>query len=216
MSPPTLSTTRPLFFYTGHIIFCVILLVWPWVFLGYLWAHRGVGGVRAPSSISTDVQKHPQDVDFFVTSVSYGIGFIVSYSYSRAISTFYSIRYSPKSETGTKGDLEREFFQYWKIPTIEWSLEVVWGTIIKGRQGIHLLAVLMFYMIVFIFIASGLNALLIPHAFIRTMPVEGQEIDLSSTDPSCVEWLNTTQRNQQSQECNWIVSIVSILLTVDC
>jgi hypothetical protein len=210
---PTLSKTHPIFWFTGHALLCVTLLLWPWIFVGHIWANRDRGGVRASPSVSALVQNHPHDVDFFVTTISYAIGFLMAYSYSRAIAIYYDNWYSPNPESRDEGSLDHQFFQYWRVPTIEWSLQVVWRTIIKNRQGLHLLAVLIFYMLIFVFIGSGLNAVLIPHAFTRTMSLEGNELDFTSTNATCVQWLAD---NPIPSTCNWIVSFVSMLLRPKC
>jgi hypothetical protein len=204
-TPPEFVQRHRTLFHAAHVFLNAILLVWPWVFAGVVWAHHGEGGIGASSDVTSLVLRHPRAVDFFVTTFTAIMAAAMTYVFTTAVMFIYRDRFVDHPD-----DLFVQFFRYVKAPPQEWPLGTVWSIISnpdRRRKGLPLLSVLAFYSIVFTLIGPGLNALLIPHPFSRTTPLRGTELDFSSNDASCLEWINA---NPIPISCNWRVGTIVV------
>jgi hypothetical protein len=199
--PPDFVQSHRTAFHATHIVLSVILLFWPWVFVGAVWSHHKEGGIKAPSDIALLVINHPSAVDFFITTLTAIMAAAMTYVFTTAVMCIYRNRFIDYPQ-----DLFVRFFKYLKKPPNEWPLGTVWTIISKPekrQKGLPLLFVLALYSLIFTFIGPGLNALVIPHPFARTASYQGAELNFTSTDASCSTWISD---NAIPSSCNWQVS----------
>jgi hypothetical protein len=184
-----------------HIVLGLILLAGPWVFLGVVWAHHEEGGIQAPTYAASLVQNHPHIVDFVVTTLTVIVAVVVVYIFKAAVTFTHS-----HAPTADHADL----FKHMKAPT----LTALWSIIYDRKQPKKSLPLLLLASraVSSTLIGPGLNALVIPHSFIRIAPLRGDELDFSTTDPSCLEWISA---NTIPSNCNWRVSKIVMCIPED-
>ena len=173
--------------FTVLLALVIFMTIWPWAFFGIL---MGLGGVAMPSTAARTARYHPQEVSFFVTSLSGVINIIVGYLFSTAVSML-SQKYVAHKNPNIANI---SFFTHLKNRTFPMSL------LYQGRTLLVLIVVL--YMSIFNFVTSGISALLTPVIFNRYAQLQATELDFGTTDPACVDWFNN---NTISHTCNWMV-----------
>ena len=178
------------------LAFTTFMTIWPWVFFGVL---MGLDGVAMPLTAARTARYHPQEVSFFVTSLSGILNMIVGYLFSTAVS-----RLSQKYVAHKNPNIaDISFFTHLKNRTFPMSL------LYQGRTLLVLIVVL--YMTVFNFVTSGISALLTPVIFNRHAQLQATELDFGATDPACVDWFNNTISNI----CDWaVLALISKSITI--
>lgn len=170
------------------LTFTTFMTIWPWVFFGIV---VGLDGVAMPHRAAKIANDHPQDVSFFVTSISNTLSFVVGYLFTAAVSRLaqkYIVHKDPSIA-------HVSFFTNLKNRSFPMTL------FNQGRLRPLLTVVL--YMLVFNFVTSGISALLTPVIFNRHAQLQATELNFGATDPACVAWFNN---NTISHQCDWTVS----------
>ena len=202
--PPVGEATKLIEWYQkGHdtsfirlLAFTTFMTIWPWVFFGVV---MGSGGVAMSLTVARAANGHPQDVSFLATSLSNVLSFVVGYLFSAAVSTLaqkYVVHKDPHIA-------HVSFFTHLKNRSFPKSL------LSQGRFR-PVLAVV-FCMMTFNFVTSGIPSLLTPVLFNRHAQLQAEELDFGATDPACVDWFNS---NKISHECDWKVSFTSKSTTI--
>ena len=160
----------------------------------------GLDGVAMPLTAARTARYHPQEVSFFVTSLSGILNMIVGYLFSTAVS-----RLSQKYVAHKNPNIaDISFFTHLKNRTFPMSL------LYQGRTLLVLIVVL--YMTVFNFVTSGISALLTPVIFNRHAQLQATELDFGATDRACVDWFNNTILNI----CDWaVLALISKSITIN-
>jgi hypothetical protein len=174
-----------------------IMLVWPWIFFGVVWAK---GGLQMNNHLAKVVTNHPQATTYFITFVCSINSLIIGELFSLAI-----IRFAQELVTYRK-------------PTRPFHLTVLlafrrqtwpWGKSMKDAKylmtsGRWWPAVsVIICALVFPHLISSTTTLLTPTLFNRTADLTGTELDFSSTDPECLFW---SESSLDTQQCSWKVS----------
>ena len=181
--------------------FTTFMTIWPWVFFSVVMVFDGLA---MPLKAARIANHHPQDVSFFVTSLSSVLNIVVGYLFSKAVSTLsqkYVVHKNPNIA-------HISFFTNLKNRSFPMSL-------LEQHRVRPVLTVLL-YMIFFIFVTSGNSALLTPVIFNRHVQLQGTELDFGATDPACVDWFSN---NSLLQTCDWTVTLMSkyaIIITDLC
>ena len=206
LSNPSEATTLQVitnWYQKGHntsfirlLAFTTFMTIWPWVFFGVV---KGLGGVAMPLTVASIANRHPQDVSFFVTSLSNLLTFVVGYLSSAAVS-----RLSRKYVVHKNPNIAHiSFLAHLKNRTFPKSL--------LDQRRVRPVLTVVLYMVVFNFVTSGISALLTPVIFNRKAQLHGSELDFGATDPACVEWFNN---NTIPNSCDWTVSLMSKFTTI--
>ena len=178
------------------LLIITFMTIWPWVFFGIVMAFDGLA---MPLKAARIANHHPQDVSFFVTSLSSVLNIVVGYLFSNAVSMLsrkYVVHKDPNiAHISFFTKLRNRSF-----PTSSWH----------QRRFRPFLTVILF-MIFFIFVTSGNSALLTPVIFNRHVQLQGTELDFGATDPACVDWFSN---NSLLQTCDWTVTLMSKYTTI--
>ena len=163
-----------------------IMLVWPWIFFGVVWAKEGL---QMNNHLSKVVRNHPQATTYFITFICNIISLIIGELFSLSI-----IRFT------------QEFVTYRK-PTRPFYMTVLsalrhqtwpWGKSVKNAKYLMtkdrwLPAVsVIICALVFPHLTSSTTTLLTPTSFNRTAALTGTEVDFSSTDAECLAWFENS------------------------
>jgi hypothetical protein len=210
---------NPRYFRVGHLVLGIILLVWPYIFVGAVWGQKSQGGLQASDRITRVVRDKPSSVVFFGTAVVVVISAVMTYLFTTALMCVHLDKKKPGIEGGEAETMKGEdsaveekksgdesplmlFYQTMKGNPDEWPVAKVAATILKQEKytALYLVAILLLYMGIFTFVSPGLNAILLPHPFSLLRPLQGYELDFSSNDTTCVEWVVS---HPIPETCNW-------------
>ena len=176
--------------------FTTFMTIWPWVFFSVVMVF---GGLAMPLKAARIANHHPQDVSFFVTSLSSVLNIVVGYLFSKAVSMLsqkYVVHKDPNiAHISFFTKLRNRSF-----PTSSWH---------QRRFRPFLIVIL--FMIFFIFVTSGNSALLTPVVFNRHEQLQATELDFGATDPACIGWFNN---NTIPHICDWTVTFMSRSTTI--
>jgi Na+/H+-dicarboxylate symporter len=175
----------------------VVMLVWPWIFFGVVWAK---GGLQMNNNLAKVVKNHPQVTTYFITFICSIITLIIGELFSTAI-----IRFAQELVTYRK-------------PTRPFHLTVLlafrhqtwpWGKSVKDAKYLMTkdrwwpAVSVIICALIFPHLISSTTALLTPTSFNRTAILTGTELDISSTDAECLSWFRNALNNP---DCGWQVS----------
>ncbi|KAF9460972.1 hypothetical protein BDZ94DRAFT_1168647 [Collybia nuda] len=173
----------------------IIMVVWPWVFYGVVKQKDGI--VMSPS-LTKIVQKHPQDVDYFVTAIASAISFLIGYLFQTSV-TKLAQNWMVLKETDV---FRLAFFSALRHQNFIWSLGTL-PSVFKSATKLGLVFTVLLYIGTFVLITPGLTALLHPQMIVRHANLTGTEIDFSSSNPDCLDWFNND--NVLLEACGWSV-----------
>ena len=174
-----------------------IMLVWPWIFFGVVWAK---GGVQMNNHLANVAQNHPHTTTYIITFISSIISLIIGELFSLAV-----IRFAQELVTYRK-------------PTRPFHLTVLlafrhqtwpWG---KSTRDVKYLMTkdrwwpavsVILCALIFPHLTSSTATLLTPTSFNRTAVLTGTELDFSSTDAECLSWF---ENSPLTNDCAWQVS----------
>jgi len=169
-----------------------IMLIWPWIFFGVVWAKKGI---QMDNHVAQVVTKNPHATTYFISLVSSIITVVVTTTFSLAI-----VRLAQELVTHHK-------------PTRPFHLTVLlgfrhqswpWGISYLMAEKRWPLAVLVVVCILtFPQLISSITSLITPGPFDRTAILTGTELDFSSNDTDCLAWFKA---NPRSNNCDWQVS----------
>ena len=175
-----------------YLLLSVIMTIWPWIFFGVV---VGLDGIAMSQRTANVARNHPQDVSFFVTSISNIICLLSAFLFSKAVASL-----AQKWIVHKDVDVSRISFLA-ALKNREFPIYLY-------RQGRYRpLAIVILYMVIFIFVIPGISALLLPVPFSRKANLSGTELDFASNDTSCINWFNS---NIIPNTCDWIVSVTPL------
>lgn len=197
---------RSLAFRVGHILLGIVLLIWPYIFAAEVWKHHRQGGLQASDTLARLVQTQPHNVDFLFTTIAVVISAIMTYQFTTAFMCLYW------DKIRNDNTFFLLFYRSIKHDPEKWPVLKLFYIIVDGHlTGFGVVLLMLFYSMIFTLVSPGLNALLIPHSFHRIAPLQGYELNFSSTDAICTEWI---ANNPIPSECNWRVSVTHIPLNM--
>ena len=187
-----------------YLVFSImVMLVWPWIFLGAVWSQ---GGIHLHSLLTSVVYFLPEQVNFFITFLGTMVRLIVGFLFSKAILRFWQERMSKHS---------LNLFQLSLISGLK-NQKVPWGPgelwyLFHSRWWLRVILVAACWA-TFILVPSSTTSLLTPVPFNKIITLNGyEELDFSSTASDCLDWLgrNSLLYNNDSQACGWTVSWIN-------
>jgi hypothetical protein len=170
----------------------VIMIIWPWFFFAATW-----GGLKLHGHVGTFVGNSSQQVSFIVTLIAGTINLVIVYLFSQAVASL--ARKQIVREDATISHIT--FFITLRNRSLPSSL---------FRQGrLILFWTVILYIVAFAFITPGIATLLLPIRFIRSVSLNGTELDFASHDPDCVNWFHRNSSLYGLESCDWLVSLRS-------
>lgn len=171
-----------------------IMLAWPWIFFGVVWAK---GGVQMNNHLSKVVRNHPQATTYFITFICSIISLMIGELFSLAI-----IRFAQELVTYRKPTqpFHLTVLLAFRHQTWPWgkSVEDAKYLMTKDRWWPALSVIIC--ALIFPHLISSTTTLLTPTSFNRTSALTGTELDFSSTDVECLSWFNNSLTNPV---CSW-------------
>ena len=156
----------------------LIMLIWPWLFFGVVWAKSGI---EITPNVAALIRQNPHTITYFITFISSLNTIIITFLYSVAI-----VRFSQEWAThaGTPRPLH--------IRTLLALRHQRWRADGKGAKNGWGFAVLVFICFaMFPNLTSSASTLITPAPFNRASNLTRREVDYSSTAPECVEWFKS-------------------------
>ncbi|KAF8989120.1 hypothetical protein BDQ17DRAFT_1373506 [Cyathus striatus] len=169
-----------------------IMLVWPWVFFGVVFA---LGGIQAGNHFASVVTENPHTVNFFVTLIGNVITLIVDILFSLSV-----VRFAQEWVSDNEGVtiFHVSLISAFRHHSWLWKIQDFKHLFVSSRW--LLVALVGACVVCFTFVPSSVTSLLNPVTFNRTTSLSGTELDLSSSAPDCVNWLTG---NQIPDQCDW-------------
>lgn len=192
-SPNDWTTLRPWYslkhdmFFSFYLLFTTIMFILPWVFFGIV---SVLGGIKLHGSVA---ERNPKDTSYVVTAISNIIAAIIIHLFSTAVACLAQKRVVHKGVAIS----EVSFLTALKNRAPRLSL------LYQGRHDLFIMVIL--YWIIFLAITPGIVTLLTPTHFIHSVPLHGQELNFTASDPDCISWF---QNYTISDSCDWKVSFV--------
>lgn len=173
--------------FIGWLFLATLMLIWPWIFFGVVWQ---LDGLEMQHNAARIASRHTQDVAFFVTTISNGIGLLIGFLFGKAVSRLAQKWVVHKDSTVAHVSLLTNLKNR-SLPT----------SLFFQRRLLSVFIVV-FYMSVFALVPGGITALLTPVIFPRHTDINGTELDFGSTNVSCIDWFNN---NIIPHTCDWTV-----------
>lgn len=177
-------------FFILRFLATVVLLIWPWIFLGVAWQKGGL-----PMGHFMVAEKHPKDTSYFVTFITGIITYLIGALFQKAVTSLAQKCLVHKDVA----ILRISFFI--TLRSHGFSLSFF-------RRSIPLFFVLSFYFVIFLSVNPGIVALLTPTHFTKTVPLNGFELNFASNDANCTNWLDSLII---PNTCDWKVSSTIII-----
>ncbi|KAJ2912774.1 hypothetical protein MD484_g7644, partial [Candolleomyces efflorescens] len=176
-NPPGETTSRQwrIMIDVGLLFGAIFMLLWPWALFVFISANDGIEMWNFLSNID---RQYPQRVAALVTLLGTGNQFLVTILLSQIILRL--------GEELVRLDRVTVFQQGKGLARSKRRLAVV--LLFLGALGASSL------------IPSGTAALITPGAFNKAAELRGTEIDFTSDDPGCLEWL---ERHRLTNLCDW-------------
>ncbi len=174
------------------LILIIIMLVWPIIFFVVVFARKGV---QMSNSLAKVVKDHPQGTNYVFTLISNIINTIVGSLFSFAVIRF-SQEWIAKTEATVYHVSVITGFRYRFWP---WGLKDLRGVFTHNKW---LPVVMLLCLGAFGNVPSSATSLLTPIPYSRTIGLKGKEIDFSTSDANCLQWLNA---RSISNNCDWQV-----------
>ncbi|KAF8812669.1 hypothetical protein BYT27DRAFT_7132302 [Phlegmacium glaucopus] len=175
------------------LVSITVMLLWPWIFFS-----QARDGIQMPDSLAILVIAHPHTTSFFVTFISTLINMILAYLFSKAVIRF-SQEWITKKDLNLFGLSLISGFSSHKIP---WGPKDI-SYVFSKRSRILRATLIISCWAAFTFGISGFTSLLGPVPFERPFKVQGTELDLSTNDTTCLNYLRSNPNNISSPVCGW-------------
>ena len=178
-----------------------IMLIWPWIFFGVVWAKKGI---QLNNHFANVITNNPHATTYFITLICSIISMIVSALFSLSIVRFAQelVTHRPPTEPFTLRMLLA--FRRQSLMSMEDAKQIgsknlkTWGHAILLSICVAAFPNLM----------SSTTSLLTPAPFNRTAALTGTELDFSSTASDCLAFFAA---HPISNNCDWQVSHSEIL-----
>ena len=179
-----------------------IMLIWPWIFFGVVWAKKGI---QMNNHVAKVITNNPHATTYFITLICSIISMIVSALFSLSIIRFAQelVSHRQPTEPFTLSVLLAFRRQTWP-----------WGKSLKDAKSLLTkkkwwpAVLLIVCVLTFPHLISSTTSLLTPAPFNRTVALTGTELDFSSTASDCLAWFAA---HPISNNCGWQVSRSEIL-----
>ena len=180
-------------FFKTYICLAVIMIIWPWIFFAAV-----SGGRPLPPSQARFVEHHPQSEVFLVTAVGAVISVFVGILFSKGVT---SVARQWVTHNQDADVFHVSFFNGLKDHTYPWGVKEL--PLLLRLDRLPFALTIFLYLVLFILVNPGITALISPIPIDRTVPLNGKELDFSSTAPECLSWFTG---NQPPSSCGWEVS----------
>jgi len=172
-----------------------IMLIWPWVFFGVVWAKKGI---QMNNRVARVVREHPQPTTYIITLICSIITMIITTFFSLAI-----IRFAQELVTHHKPTrpFHLTVLLALRHQTWPWGWKEVKFLMSKNRWWAVLLVVLC--ILTAPHLISSTTSLLTPVPFSRMASLTGTELNFSSNDTDCLAWFKA---HPLSNDCDWQVN----------
>ena len=159
------------------VIVIIVMLLWPWIFFAEIQSRNSIplGNIFIVALF---------ELNFFITFFGTIVRLIVGFLFSNAILRFWQ-------ECKSKNPLQ--FFQLSMISgsksqKLPWGLKELWD-LSHTRKWLRVVLVAACWA-TFTLVTSSTTSILTAVPFEKHLPLNGTELNLSSTAPDCLEWLN--------------------------
>lgn len=177
-----------------------VMLVWPWIFFGIVWAKGGLELSTRSGDVITD---HPQATSFFVTFLGNIVCLIINILFSIAI-----IRFAQEWVANrTAGEKKVSVFHVSLLAAFRnqnWPWKVADRKFLIAKQRWLQVALVGICVFSFSFVPSSIASLINPVVFHRTVDLVGKELDFASSEPDCLNWFNAVPI---TSNCDWTVRV---------
>ncbi|RXW15815.1 hypothetical protein EST38_g10038 [Candolleomyces aberdarensis] len=171
----------------------LLMLFWPWTFFGIVNANDGI---QMSLSLSDIVRRYPQRVGAVVTFIGTTNQFIMTFLLSQIIVRFGQELISLANVTV----FDVSALSAFRYMTVVWGIGQ-WKGLAKGNRRLAILGLFLAALGASSLAPSGTAILITPGQFNKTAELRGREIDFTSDDPGCLEWLG---RNGAQNRCDWM------------
>jgi len=187
--------------YDLTLLSCIfIMLWWPWIFLGTVYANNGI---QMNKHLAKFVKAHPHSTNFAVTLIANVVCLIINTIFSFAVIRFAQ-EWIASHEDITVFDVS--VISAFRHQTLPWNLKDTKQLLVVNRVvpaslvGICIAA--------FALVPSGVTSLINPVKFQKTVGFNVAELDFSTTAADCLDWL------ERRPDLNYIlVSYTDIIIT---
>lgn len=171
-----------------------IMLIWPWIFFGVVWAKKGI---QMNNHVAKVITNNPHATTYFITLICSIISMIVSVLFSLSIIRFAQelVSHRHPTEPFTLSVLLAFRRQTWP-----------WGKSLKDAKSLMTkkkwwpAVLLIICVLTFPHLISSTTSLLTPAPFNRTVALTGTELDFSSTASDCLAWFAA---HPIANNCGW-------------
>ena len=175
-----------------------IMLIWPWIFFGVVWAKKGI---QMNNHVAQVLTNNPHATTYFITLICTIISMIVSALFSLSIVRFAQelVTYRSPTRPFTASVLLAFRHRNWTF-----GRSVKDAKYLMSRRRWWRALLLIICLFTFPHLISSTTSLLTPASFNRTVALAGTELDFSSSALDCLTWFAA---NPISNNCSWEVSL---------
>jgi len=138
--------------------------------------------------LAKSVMEHPHSTNFVVTLIANLVCLLTSYLFSCAVIRFAQ-EWIAKSEIITVFDVS--FISGLGHQALPWNFKEI-KQLLVGKRAKHV-SLVGICLSAFALIPSGVTSLITPVPFKKNAAFQVNEIDFSSNDPDCLDWLDKIQ-----------------------
>ena len=177
-----------------------VMLTWPWVFFGIVWVRHGV---QLPVNNATSfIIDNPHITNYIVTFIGTIVSLVVGFLLSSAVTRLGQQQFLKYPVTVFHVIVLSAF----KNHSWPWNMNDSLTHLFNPNTSL-IVILIGACVVAFTTVTSSTTSLITPVTFIRTVPLQGTELDFSSNDTACIDWLNTTLRTFATVGgCSWQVS----------
>ncbi|KAF8812671.1 hypothetical protein BYT27DRAFT_7132308 [Phlegmacium glaucopus] len=169
------------------------MLLWPWIFFS-----QARDGIQMPDNLAIYVHAHPHITNFFITFISTLINMIVAYLFSTAVIRFAQ-EWITKNHLNLFGLTLISGFSSQKIP---WGPKDISYVCKKKSRTLRATLIILCWA-AFTFGTSGITSLLEPDPFDKKSQLNGTELDFSTNDTACLNYLRSNPNDIGGSLCTW-------------
>ena len=175
-----------------------IMLIWPWIFFGVVWAKKGI---QMNNHITEVIIHNLHATTYFITLICSIISMIISALFSHSIVRFAQELVTHRAPTSPFILSVLLAFRHLNWP---WGKNVKAAKYLMSKKRWWPALLLIICLLTFPHLISSTTSLLTPAPFNRTAGLTGTKLDFSSSDIDCLTWFAS---NPISNNCSWEVSL---------
>ena len=171
-----------------------IMLIWPWIFFGVVWAKKGI---QMNNHVAQVAQKNPHATTYFISFISSIISVAVTTSFSLAI-----VRFTQELVTHNKPTRPFHLTVLLGFRHQTWPWGISWKDVkyLMAERRWPLAILVVVCILTFPQLISSTTSLITPGPFNRIANFTGTELNFSSNDTDCLAWFKAHPR---SNNCDW-------------